>query len=123
MNKREAFKRYIAFMAYINKGDLWITQLQQFFDYSKALVILLFLKQWFPHMGWKTATGIVILLAVAKVIFKIAGGWFYRHSGLWKVESEWNSKQDFVSAWNVETKKTIENIAEKVGAKSEFKEL
>lgn len=123
MDKRGLFKRYVAFMAYISKGDYWITQLQQFFDYTKALLIITTLKVWFPWMSWEESIVIVIILALVKVLIKILSGWIYRTSGLWKVEGEYNAKMEHINPWNVEVSETLKTICGKLGINHYFKEL
>lgn len=123
ISKRQLWKKYVAFKAYITKGDTEISFIQQFFDYSKALIIVTALKVWFPNMGVKEIVLIIVGLALLKVLMKVAGGIFYHAVGLWKVEGEYNAKSSHITPFNVEIRKTLENIAEKVGATSGFIDL
>lgn len=132
--KNENKKRNIlfSFFDYKNKnqrGSYWIGFIETYIPFHKIIdyaIIMIgvdsIIKQrslWFVVIG-----GVAYLfLQVGSEIFK----WFIGHldykKGIWKVEIDWGQKNEQYNPAYHEVKNTLENIAEKVGAKSGYKEL
>jgi hypothetical protein len=112
-----------------NRGANWIGYVETFIPVHKILdyAILLFgidsiIKE--RSIGFIIFGGLCyLLLQILSESFK----WFLGHidykKGIWKMEIEWSQKNEKYNPVFHETKKTLENIAEKVGAESGYQPL
>ena len=138
MNKRKAFEKYNDLMARVGRGGYWINQIDGFIpifqmaqEYTYLQVPIWAFAEWVKSKyGWELGITFVHILVFVIIkhylktyIIPYFLGKFDEKWGLWKYTNEFNAKKEHLAPWNVEATKTMNNIAEKVGAKSEFKEL
>ena len=125
-------------MARVGRGGYWINQIDGFIpifqmaqEYTYLQVPIWAFAEWVKiKYGWEIGITFVhiLIFVICKhylktYIFPYFLGRFDEKWGLWKYSSEYTQKKDHISPWNVEVQETLKNIAEKVGAKDEFKEL
>lgn len=126
-------------MARIGRGGYWVNQFDSFLpifqlaqEYTYIQVPIWAFAEWVKYRyGWELGINFIHILVFTALKHYLKTffipyfiGWKDEKKwGLWKYSSEYNSKKEHLAPWQVEATKTIENICEKVGAKSEFTKL
>lgn len=136
IEKRKIYKKYNKFVSVQNIGLYWVGQIKQFAPYSYFIQEIGFTQvaAWGLHsISWGIVHNptipfyaIVIFVISKYYIFMIVNwiaGWAVILSGLQKAQADINAKDAHLNPYDVEQRKTIENIARAVGAKSEYTQL
>jgi hypothetical protein len=129
MTKRQIFFKILDYKARIAKGSDWISFVDTYIPVSRAIdyagtfiiVKLAVEKQSWMFIGLSIAG--LLLLKIVWELFKWVVATIYFKLDLWKAELDWNSKNEKYNTYAIEQMNTLKNIAEKVGAKDEFKPL
>ena len=128
MDKKELFYKYTDFSTLKSIGNAFLSEIKSYLPISdwigKAGMYQIAL--WAIHVDWIKYWMILLFLIIkfyAMIFINWLGGRIAIKTGLYKAQQHYNTKQEHLNPYQVELRKTVENIAEAVKAKSEFTKL
>lgn len=125
---KKAYLYYIDFTNKQNEGEWWIQQIVGFFSVEKFLVYTAATKYllYTMHVNisvWNLSIIVIIYMLIREYYPTIIGHFSYKRNGFVILKNRFMANHDTINPWQAQARKTIENIAEKVGATNEFKDL
>lgn len=128
MDKNKLFYKYTDFTALQSIGNGWLSQIKSYLPFGSwvATASVYQIALWAININWIPYWSLIVLLAV-KFYIMIFINWLAGRIGikigLLRAQQQYTTKSEHLSPYEVQRRKTLESIAEKVGAKSFFDKL
>jgi len=136
--KKKLFYNYTDFVTMTSLGNRWLGEIIGYFPiggwlqsasvYQIAIWAIGSINFWFIHFDLHFIQFWMILVYLAvkfyfKILFNYFGGKLAVKIGLLRATQNYQAKAEHIAPYEAQNRRTIINIAEAVGAKSEFTEL
>lgn len=126
---RRLLYRFLDYREKIYKGNQWIAVVEEYVPIQKGIDIAttyFAVKLAVDHKSWLWIAGGISLYVGYKIFWELMRfviGEIYWRKNVWKAEIEWANKNDKYRGPEVEKRKTISAIADKLGAENYIKDL
>jgi len=127
MIKKDLFLWYVKIDAWRLRGGYWKDTL---FGYLSINTIIqgvtvggILKLTMFQNLPMWTFVMFIVIGGLALEFVKMLIGWIDFHYGIWERQAEWGQKQQQNAPFNKELVATLNNICDKLGVRSEFKDL
>ena len=126
--RREWFLTFIKIKNQRDRGSYWINLVLSICNPQTLIATTLLISLKLTQVGYDFSFWLLlILLAISGVLMEIVkwriGRQDYKKWKLWELEAEWVTKNKVVAPFNRELMADMKQICEKLGLKSNFKDL
>lgn len=127
--KRKLLYRFLDYREKIGKGNQWMAILNEYIPIDKGvdwiftyIIIRASLANNPTQAIIQTVIGYVVYKAFYEIL-RLVIAIFYWKTGAWKAQLDWEKKNEKYQGPELEKRKTIASIAEKLGAENYIKDL
>lgn len=127
--RRKLLYRFLDYREKISKGNQWIAIVEEYIPIQKGVDIITTIfsvKVAIEHHTWTwylIAIGIFAGYKIFWEMLRLGIAIVYYRTGAWKAQIDWEKKNEKYQGPEIEKRRTIASIAEKVGAENYIKDL
>lgn len=125
--KIKLYEAYNDFSTKKGMGEYWVSFIKQFIVPAGIIATAASYQVVLWGLNWSIPFWILILFIIFKnyvvLAFNYTIGRMAERTGIWKYSNEYASKKEHLAPWQCETRATLEAICNKLGIKSEYKDL
>lgn len=120
MNKKELFEKYNNFIKVKGIGDSWLNHIKGYIPIKDWIASASIYQIAIWAIGIKFPYWLIIIILISKFYIMLFINWYAGKKvikiGLQEAQMKVEAKNDYLTQYQKDIKKTVDNIADKVGA-------